>query len=214
LIRKGARPLEEVLANIAAFMRIRQQRRPSLPTSIALVLMRRNLSSLIPAIDFACEHAIDTVQTSHLMVFTPDMLEQSALLDLKGYREAFEAAQLHARARGVGFHAPPPLSTLKPRKGHHPCAYPWNGVVVTGDGDVNACCMPGSTVGNLNREPLAAIWNGPRMRAFRAQVNTPDPPSPCDACGFYRHENNLDSYVPGLSRSERDDFAARVLAQI
>ena len=85
--------------------------------------------------------------------------------------------------------------------------------MVTGDGDVNACCMPGSVVGNLNKEPLEAIWNGPRMRAFRARVNTSDPPSPCGECGFYRHENNFESYVPGLSKTEREAFVAQVLAQ-
>lgn len=213
-IRKGARPLPEVLANVAMFMRKRNELRPTLHTSLSLVAMRRNIGTLSKAIDFASENGINFVQMSHLMVFTPDMLEQSALLDVKAYREAYEAADVYARERGVVFQAPPPPTKRKARKGHEPCAFPWAGVVVTGDGNVNACCMPGSTIGNLNEATLPEIWNGTRMRDFRSRVNTSDPPSPCDACGFFRYENGFDSYVPGLSQPERDAFAQRVIAQL
>ena len=213
-IRRGARPLDEVLSNIAIFMRKRHARRPDLQTSLSLVLMRRNLTSLIPAIDFAREHGIDLVQGTHMMVFTPDMLEQSVLLDLKAYREAYEAAETYARERGVKFLCPPPLAKRKARSGHQPCMYSWAGVQVTGDGEVSACCMPDTAVGNLNRESLEEIWKGERMRDFRARVNTPNPPKACNSCGIFRYENNIESYVPGLSESERKAFVARVLAQV
>ncbi len=212
-IRKGALPLDQVLFNIAQFMRMRNSRRPSLKTSLSMVLMRRNLNQLIPAIDFAAEHGIEVVSWAHLMVFTPDMVEESLMLDVRGYRAAYEAAMEHARKKGVAFWAPTPLLTLKPRKGHLPCPVPWSGAIVTGDGDVRACCMPESVVGNLNEQSLKQIWNGERMQAFRAAVNTPDPPSPCKVCGIYRHENNFETFVPGLSKAEREAFAARVMAQ-
>ncbi len=213
-IRKGAGPLEQVLGNVARFMALRNRLRPTLPTTLSLVMMRRNLSSMIPAIDFAAEHKIDVVSISHVMVFTPDMTEQSCMLDLAGYRAAYDAANAHAQRKGVGFVAPLPITKRKGRKGHEPCEFPWVGVMITGEGNVNACCMPGSVVGNLNEQPLEEIWNGERMRGFRAQVNTPDPPKPCDACGVYRHDNNFETYVPGLSKPEREAFVARVLAQL
>lgn len=212
-IRKGALPLDKVLFNIARFMRMRNRRRPSLKTSLSMVLMRRNLNQLIPSIDFAAEHGIEVVNWAHLMVFTPDMVEESVMLDVRGYRAAYEAAMEHARKKGVAFCAPTPLSNLKPRKGHLPCPVPWTGVIVTGDGDVRACCMPESVVGNLNEQSIKQIWNGERMQAFRAAVNTPDPPNPCRVCGIYRHENNFETFTPGLSKAEREAFTARVLAQ-
>ena len=82
--------------------------------------------------------------------------------------------------------------------------------MVTGEGDVRACCMPGSVVGNINEASLEDIWNGRRMRDFRVRINTPNPPAPCDACGYYRHENNFESYVPGLSPPERAAFVQRL----
>ena len=212
-IRKGALPLDQVLSNIATFMRMRNERRPSLRTSLSLVLMRRNISSMIPAIDFAAAHGIETVNYGHLIIFTPDMTEESALLDQRSYRPAYEAAREYGRQRGVVFGAPLPLSKFTPRKGHRPCIDPWASVVVTGDGDVRGCCMPDTVVGNLNDELLEQIWNGKRMQAFRAAVNTPDPPRACGQCGIYRHENNFDSYTPGLSETQRKSFVARVLAQ-
>ncbi len=212
-IRKGALPLDQVLFNVARFMRMRNRRRPSLSVSLSLVLMRRNLSSMIPAIDFAAEHGIEVVNCGHLIIFTPDMMEKSVLLDQRAYRPAYEAARDHAHRKGVVFGAPPPLSKFTPRRGHQPCVAPWGGVVVTGDGDVRACCMPETVVGNLNEDSLERIWNGERMQAFRAAVNTPDPPGACGECGIYRHENNFDSYTPGLTRAERQAFVARVLAQ-
>jgi radical SAM protein with 4Fe4S-binding SPASM domain len=212
-IRKGARPLPEVLANVAMFMAKRNEKRPDIAASLSLVAMRRNVSSFVRAVEFAHQHGISFVQVSHLMVFTEDMLEQSALLDLKAYREAHAAASARAKELGVDFQAPPPLTKSKPRKGHEPCTFPWAGVVVTGDGNVNACCMPGSQIGNLNEESLEEIWNGRRFRDFRALVNTPDAPKPCDSCGFFRYENSLDSYVPGLSPPLREAFFARVAAQ-
>jgi radical SAM protein with 4Fe4S-binding SPASM domain len=212
-IRKGALPLDQVLHNIATFMRMRNERRPSLSASLSLVLMRRNLTSMIPAIDFAAAHGIEVVNCGHLIIFTPDMMEESVLLDQSRYRLAYEAAREHARKKGVVLGAPLPLSKFTPRKGHQPCVAPWGSVVVTGDGDVRACCIPDTVVGNLNEESLEQIWNGERMRAFRAAVNTPNPPGPCGECGIYRHENNFDSYTPGLNRSEREAFVARVLAQ-
>jgi radical SAM protein with 4Fe4S-binding SPASM domain len=192
---------------------MRNRRRPSLRTTLSLVLMRRNLSSMIPAIDFAALHGIDSVSCVHMMAFTADMAEESALLDLRAYRAAYDAALAHAHAKGVYFAAPAPIAKSKPRKGHAPCEFPWKGTMVTGDGDVHACCMPGSVVGNLSEASLIEIWNGPRMQAFRAAVNTRNPPPPCSECGVYRHENNYESYVPGLSKTEREAFAARVSAQ-
>ena len=212
-IRKGALPLDQVLFNVARFMRMRNKRRPSLRTSLSLVLMRRNLSSMIPAIDFAAAHGIEVVNCGHLIIFTPDMTEESVLLDQRAYRPAYEAAREHGRSKGVVFGAPLPLSKFTPRRGHLPCDAPWTSVVITGDGDVRACCMPKTVVGNLNEEPLERIWNGERMQAFRAAVNTPDPPGACGECGIFRHENNFDTYTPGLSKAERQAFVARVLAQ-
>jgi len=147
------------------------------------------------------------------MVYTSDMVDESAMLDLKRYRDIHAEATAHATARGVVLWMPPPISNMRPRSGHTPCPAPWNTATILGNGDVMACCMPGTVVGNLNRETFESVWNGARMRRFREKVNTDDPPAPCANCGLYRYENNFESYVPGLPKEERERFVQRVLAQ-
>jgi sulfatase maturation enzyme AslB (radical SAM superfamily) len=81
-----------------------------------------------------------------------------------------------------------------------------------GNGDVMACCMQGTVVGNLNESSHEEIWNGERMRKFREKVNTSDPPDPCKRCGIYRYDNNFEIYVPGLPEDERKHFVGRVVS--
>jgi len=59
-----------------------------------------------------------------------------------------------------------------------------------------ACCVPGTRIGNIADRSLREIWNGPEYRAFRARVNTPDPPEPCRNCPMNRVANNRKAFAP------------------
>lgn len=213
-IRKGAIPHHEVLANIRRFMEKKYRRRPDVTTVLSFVLMRSNIAEFGEAIDFVVETGIDVLQGNHLMVFTDDMVEESLLLDPAAYAARWAEIRALAEARGVTdrIRLPDPVSVAAPRRGHRACNFPYEAAVVLGNGDVLACCTPGSKVGNLAGTSLAEIWNGPAYRAFRARVNTADPPAVCDACPFYRFDNNFRSYVPGLSEPARTAFEARCFA--
>jgi radical SAM protein with 4Fe4S-binding SPASM domain len=213
-IRRGARPLSQVLDNIATFMKLRNDKRPELITIISLVLMRRNLDSIRAAIDFAAEHRISWVVGSHMMVFTSDMTEESVLLDPRRYRATYEDAIAYGASKRVRVVLPAPISNPRPRLGHRPCMVSLQSNVILGNGDVMACCMPGTVVGNLNESSLEEIWNGERVRKFREKVNTSNPPDPCNRCGMFRYENNFESYVPGLPEDERKRFVERVTSLI
>jgi len=67
---------------------------------------------------------------------------------------------------------------MRPGAGHpasdwrHPCHYLWRGpVYVKQNGDVYPCCqsyaLDGAPVGNLERQPLEAIWNSAEMQRMR-----------------------------------------------
>jgi radical SAM protein with 4Fe4S-binding SPASM domain len=67
---------------------------------------------------------------------------------------------------------------MRPDAGHaaddwtHPCHYLWRGpMYVKWNGDVYPCCqsymLEGQPVGNIEREPLEAIWNSDAMRRMR-----------------------------------------------
>ena len=54
-----------------------------------------------------------------------------------------------------------------------PCFWPWNKIVVYWDGRVVPCCCDSdakSVLGDLNKQTLAEIWNGPKMKQFRKEV--------------------------------------------
>jgi radical SAM protein with 4Fe4S-binding SPASM domain len=210
-IRRGARPLDEVLDNIRGFMAARNRERPDIETVLSFVLMRRNLDSIGPAIDLAGELGVSMVSAGHLHAYTADMAEESLLLEPARYARAFDVLTAQARAKGVHLLLAAPFSTAAPRRGHAPCVYPWSAAVILGNGDVMACCVPGTKVGNVHDQGLEEVWNGAAIREFRRRVNSDNPPDPCTVCPMRRLENNVASFVPGLPEAERQRFERRCL---
>jgi radical SAM protein with 4Fe4S-binding SPASM domain len=62
----------------------------------------------------------------------------------------------------------------------------------TANGRALPCCIaPFSqhgyanyTLGDATQEALREIWNGPRYRAFRQALSSPQPPQACASCGL------------------------------
>ncbi len=208
-IRRGARPLRDVLDNIRQFMAARNARRPDIETLLSFVLMRRNLESLGAAIDLAAELGVSAVVGGHVHAYTSDIAEESLLLEPDRYARAYRELIDRATAKNVCIGLPLPAPAYPPRRGHARCSYPWSTAVVLGNGDVMACCVPGTKVGNLNGSSLEQVWNGRAMREFRRRVNSDRPPDPCTVCPMQRLENNYASYVPGLPEPERARFERR-----
>jgi radical SAM protein with 4Fe4S-binding SPASM domain len=208
-IRRGARPLREVIAKIERFMAARHARRPDVETILSFVLMRRNLDSMRAAIDLAATLGIDKLIGNHLHAYTSDMADASLMLEPGRYRRTYDDLTAYARLRGVNLGLPAPVRSRTSRRGHRPCSYPWATMAVLGNGDVMACCVPGTRVGNLNDSGLEQIWNGDAMQRFRVRVNSNDPPEVCTVCPMLRLPNNFASYVPGLPEHERQAFERR-----
>jgi radical SAM protein with 4Fe4S-binding SPASM domain len=211
-IRRGARPLHEVVDIIRRFMLARNALRPDIETVLSFVLMRRNLDSLGPAIDLAAELGVTALMGAHLHAYTSDMAEESLLLEPARYARAYHTLMTRAASAGVNLGLPPPFTSRNTtRRSHAPCSYPWRTAVILGNGDVMGCCMPGTKVGNLRGSSIEEVWNGPSMRDFRRRVNTDTPPEPCTVCPMRPLENNFAAFVPGLAEAERQHFERRCL---
>lgn len=210
-IRKGGIEHAEVIDKIRMFMRKRNEKRRDLQVILSFVLMKRNIETMFDAIDLAKELDISFVQGNHLIVMTDDMAEQSLALYPIYYNEM--AGRIHEKARdeGVGIVLPFPFRGLAPRSGNAPCRFVWDGAHILGNGDVMACCMPGSKMGNLHEATLKDIWNGKKYQGFRMAVNSDAPPKICRACPIYRYQNNYRSYAWGLSEARQMEFEARCL---
>jgi radical SAM protein with 4Fe4S-binding SPASM domain len=195
-IRRGSIPLAEVLAKIARFMSRMQAARNEIHTIISFVLMRSNAATIKPALAFARENGIDHVSVVPLLAFTEEMLDEIFVWDEVAFARLHEELMTEAIRLGVALAFQPPVQRWREEDIHAPCEVPWGTVAITGNGDVMACCMPGTVVGNLNEESLEKIWSGPRFADFRMRINTPNPPAPCRNCGMSRVHNNRRAYAP------------------
>ena len=195
-VRRGSLPLPEVLAKIANFMARKARAAKTLHTIMSFVLMRRNAATIKPALAFARDNGIDHVSVVPLLAFTEDMVDEIFVWDETAYAELFRDLSLEASRLGVALAMQPPVERWRHDNIHAPCEVAWATAAITANGDVMACCMPGTVIGNLNEQSLEEIWNGPRFAAFRRRVNTPDPPSPCRNCGMARVSNNRKAYAP------------------
>ena len=204
-IRRGSIPLAQVLEKIAECMARKRVKRPDIHTSMSFALMRSNASSISPALEFAREHGIDHVIVVPVLAFTEDIVEEIFVWDEEAYKKLHQELAAEAARTGVPLVMQPPVTRWRDQDSHAPCEVPWATAAITANGDVMACCMPGTVIGNLNEQNLDEIWNGPGFAAFRTRVNSPNPPAPCRNCGMSRVRNNRRAYAPvryGRPRSE------------
>ena len=197
-IRRGSLPLPEVLAKIERFMTRKRAARKEIHTVISFVLMRSNALTIKPAIAFARVNGIDHVNVVPLMAFTEEMLDEIFVWDEVAFAALHHELMTEAVRLGVALAIDAPVKRWREGDIHGPCEVPWATAAITANGDVMACCMPGTVMGNLNEHSLPRIWNGPAFAAFRKRVNSPDPPTPCRNCGvgMARVRNNRKAYAP------------------
>lgn len=194
-IRRGSRPLAEVLGNAAMLGRARRElARQDVKLTFSISLMRSNLDEVAGLVDCAAEAGFDAVYGRHLEVYTAD-LEAESLFDEKARYDALRGELLaHARTRGIELVLPPPFLDVQPRTGHAWCGSAWDSVVLLANGDVMACCVPTTIIGNLRTQTLEDIWNGEAYQRLRMRVNSDDAPDACKSCPPLRLTGNPTSY--------------------
>lgn len=195
-IRRGSIPLPEVLEKVARLMSRKRASGKEVHTIISFVLMRSNAATIKPALAFAREHGIDHVSVVPMLAFTEDMLEEIFVWDEVAYAALHQELTTEAARLGIALAMQAPVKRWRENDIHAPCEVPWGSAAITANGDVMACCMPGTVIGNLNEQSLDDIWNGPEFAAFRMRVNSLDPPASCRNCGMARVRNNPKAYAP------------------
>ena len=195
-IRRGSRPLAEVVENIRLLMDLRREfHREDIQVTVSMTLMRKNLHEVPGLVDLACELGLQTVITRHLEAYTDDMEEESLFLHQKYFNGMIEGIRQHAVTKGMPLILPEPFPDSTAQIGHRFCPVPWESIAVLGNGDVMACCVPGSKIGSVKTATIREIWNGPIYQEMRRRVNSDDPPEVCKACPVFRLENNPNSYL-------------------
>ena len=196
-IRKGAPDLEVVLENIRCFERLRDWISPRWAglLTLSFALMRSNLHELVPFVSLADSLGIRGIVTDHVQCYTAEMIAESLWFDKERFNRVREEALTLAIQKGITLHIAEPFSVRPAHNGRRHCPEPWWSAVVLGNGDVQACCVPGTKMGNLNEQSMELLWAGESYRQFRLAVNSPTPPKPCQSCPLLRTENNPSTYL-------------------
>lgn len=198
---RGADVFARVVRNAAAFTARRLQRGEDAPTvEIWATAVRENLEELPALVRLAGELGVGGVNLQRLVFNGMGLAvaEQSVYRDLTARQDDI-LAECRAAAAEAGIAITGSGGTdgegaimggTEPRAWLS-CRRPWKVLYVTAQGTVLPCCIAPFTttdtgqlsLGNVIRQGVAPVWNGPAMRDFRARHQSDDPPAPCAPCG-------------------------------
>lgn len=192
-IRVGAPPVEQIFAaaRLVVEARTRHGRENDFRIGLGFTLMHSNLHELPLFIEKAAEIGVDSVNCRHLEIYHADTEAESLFFHKAEFNEVRASSLALARRLSLPLLIGEALEEQPDANGLPPCTIPWGSAVVVANGDVLACCVPGSKMGSLNERSLEEIWQGEAYRRLRARVNSADPPELCRHCHYRR---SLDSY--------------------
>lgn len=201
---RGADVFARILRNVEAFTTRRVGQGDARPTvSVWATVVRENLDELPELVRLAGEVGAREVNLQRL-VFNGIGLavaEQSVYRDLSARQD-----EILAECRSVAERAGIAITGSGATEGEGglvadaderawlSCRRPWRVLYVTAHGTVLPCCISPFTatntaetgqlaLGNVIRDGVASVWNGPALRDFRTRHQSDDPPAPCAPCG-------------------------------
>ncbi len=203
-IRVGSR-FARVLRNLRYLMDARQRLHSEDPEVVLVaVAMRRNLEQLPRLVRLAHDHGVRSMSVQHL---AHDFSEESLPARYASMREFVDRETLlgedpvrvgrwfeEARAVAAQLAVDLRLPKVDPRRfdgrrGRERCDWPWRGSYVTYAGDAMPCCMIATpdrmSFGNMAHEGVVRIWSSEEYDAFRARLDSDDPPDICRGCAIY-----------------------------
>ena len=226
---------EHVVRGLQALGRARQRHgRPEVWLNV--VAMASNLPELVALVELCAEAGGDGVFIEGLYPYPHPAIEElcrSESLDQIGQervRELFAAAARRAADLGLGFstrvdeqvrHTPQapcePTPAVAPAVPPEPeslslpflCSEPWSNLNVNASGEVRACCFNDQTLGDLTRQSMAEIWNGPGYAELRSEMAAGRVPASCATCvrnGRIKRNAFLSPRCPSPDASPGRDF--------
>lgn len=199
---------DRVIGNLERLMGTRRRLGSALPrVQIVGVVMRQNLDELAGLVRLAGRLGIESVWVQHLCHdfgeetlptrYRPmhDFVADQTLLSEDPTRvdAAFGAARAAAAELGVELRLPRtrPRPVPPGTPGRERCSWPWRGAYFSYDGQAMPCCMVATpdraSLGNAAQDGVLQVWAGREYEAFRARLDSDDPPDICRSCAVYNH---------------------------
>jgi radical SAM protein with 4Fe4S-binding SPASM domain len=172
---------------------------------ITVVAMRENVDELADLVALTARWGVRDLHVQHLCHdfgestlparYEPmrAFVAEQTLVDHDAERvaRAFGAAREAAQRHGVALRLPrvTPVEHAPETPGRARCDWPWRGPYVAYDGTAMPCCMISTpdrgALGNVVREGVMTVWNGPAYEDFRRRLGSDDPPEVCRSCSIY-----------------------------
>lgn len=199
--------LEKVLRNVEMVREARRRLESHLPhLHMVMVIMRQNLHELPDLVRLGHRLGMEQIFVQHLCHdfgesslpahYRPmrEFVEEQTLLNDDPARvdHFFGAARQTARELDIRLRLPRTKPQPHPpgTPGPQRCDWPWRGAYMSYQGEAMPCCMIATpdrmTLGNLAREDVDSVWNGPRYEEFRRQLASDEPPDICRSCSVYQ----------------------------
>jgi MoaA/NifB/PqqE/SkfB family radical SAM enzyme len=203
---RGADVFDRILRNVRRFRDLQgREDAPAPRVSLWLTGLKETLAELPAFVRLAADIGVSEVYLQRLVFFHDDPVglalpDQTLFEALEGEEmEILAEAEAEARRLGVTFSASgavsEPGASLTPATRENPwslCGRPWTLMYFTANGRALPCCIApfaqhgyhNYTLGDATLDPLEAIWNGARYQAFRAALQSDEPPRACASCGL------------------------------
>jgi MoaA/NifB/PqqE/SkfB family radical SAM enzyme len=104
---------------------------------------------------------------------------------------------------------PPDPAETEPLALPFPCSEPWSNLNINASGEVRPCCFNDIVLGDLNRQSIEEIWNGPGYTALRRDMAEGRVPETCATCvrnGRVKRNAFLSLRDPALDTSPGRSF--------
>lgn len=154
---------------------------------------RSSLRELGESVRLAAALGVTGIDVHHMDVYSPALREESPWLDPQESVAWISAAADIAAQLGVELKGP----SFEETRGS--CLQPMQSLDVRWDGLVFTCSGYRFVVGDLRRETIAAVWNGPAMQGVRRRIWRDGYPQVCPGCSAWdsRAETYLDTSPAG-----------------
>jgi MoaA/NifB/PqqE/SkfB family radical SAM enzyme len=197
---------KQTIAGVRELHRAAKQRGVSLPIRINAVVSRENYDTLdrLPAL----VHSLGAKSILLMPVDDPSgglLLNKRRLLDYNRRIAPVLAEQALALGLMRSLREAYPFGVTREelaasRNGHYargeferqPCYAPWTHALIAADARVAPCCSaPRVTLGNLQEQTLAEIWQGEAYRRLRQAMCDGSPLPHCAGCDVFIVENRV-----------------------
>lgn len=197
---------DRVTANVERLLAARERLGATTPRlRLVMVLMRQNLAELPDLIRLARRWQVEGMFVQHLChdfgeSSLPEryrpmraFVDEQTLLheDEAAVEAAFAGARALAGELGVDLRLPRARPRVHPpgTPGRARCDWPWRGAYISYDGYAMPCCMVSTpdrvNFGSIAGQDFASIWRGADYEAFRARLDSDEPPEVCRSCAVY-----------------------------